>query len=459
MSFVRLPHSGNVRLFHMAFIGLLPLLLVLFVVAQQGVDSLVLLLLLASAVSFGLVMWRWELGLFLLVAMLPFEASFIVGGFRDGMKLLTGVTFVSLIFKALRTASVREKLVQVMQRKLTLLLLTLVAWSCISMLWAVNPGVALQRSITFLGVLLLFIMVAALEARLIKRMWLVGILSGVAAVVGAAAAGGAAVGRFTAASEDPNEFAGLVLILAAFLSYGGVFRRFGTLRWILVAVLLIGALLTQSRTGLIALAAAPLLSAIILTFSGTRVLARTLLPYALLVALVVGVLSAWPEVTAPLVDRYSTLSNYQSADTWAGRLGIWQGGLQMVAHYPWLGVGAGNFAVLSPEYSLAAAHLDFLRPGGAVAHNMFLSILAELGVVGLVLFVAILFKAIRTAYSLSQRSQMATACLVSLLVYFVMGSTLSWEYSKLPFLLLGSVISLSICNESYRQLPLRRQAV
>jgi O-antigen ligase len=437
------------RLVYGLVISFLIILVIFLILAPKVVDPILLPLLLVGLPIIALVIWRWEVGVFLVVALLPFESSFIVGGFRDGMKLLAAITFMALLLKAVRNTSVWERLVKVLHHKLTLMLLILLIWSFSSVLWASDTSFAVQRSITFLGVLLLFIMVAVFKDRQLKRLWLVGIFMGVVSIIVSVITTGGTIGRFTAASEDPNEFAGLILILAAFLSYGEVYWRLGFLRWILVAVLLLGALFSQSRTGLIALAAAPLASAIFLTFSGTRVLAKTLLPYALLVITVAGVFTAWPELTAPLVERYSTLSDYQSADTWAGRLGIWEGGLQMVAQHPLLGVGAGNFAILSPDYSFAAANLNFLRPNGAVAHNMFLSMLAELGAIGLVLFIMVLAKGIKIAYVISRETSLGTACFVSLFIYFVMGSTLSWEYSKLPYLLLGSIVALALSERNY----------
>lgn len=60
------------------------------------------------------------------------------------------------------------------------------------------------------------------------------------------------------------------------------------------------------------------------------------------------------------------------------RLAHWQAALDMAAAHPWLGVGMGNYEVVYPQYRL----INWIEPLGH-AHNYYLNILAEAGIIGL----------------------------------------------------------------------------
>ena len=75
------------------------------------------------------------------------------------------------------------------------------------------------------------------------------------------------------------------------------------------------------------------------------------------------------------------------------RFGIWRKSLPMVAERPWLGVGEGNYSKASPGFGLldiGGLHYDH-------AHNTFLTIAIETGLIGLALFVLFLWSAARSA--------------------------------------------------------------
>jgi O-antigen ligase len=72
------------------------------------------------------------------------------------------------------------------------------------------------------------------------------------------------------------------------------------------------------------------------------------------------------------------------------RMAHWQAGWAMFLDHPWLGVGAGNYAEAYPNYYVST----WLDPLGH-AHNYYLNMLAELGILGgalLLLVLALLFR-------------------------------------------------------------------
>jgi O-antigen ligase len=68
------------------------------------------------------------------------------------------------------------------------------------------------------------------------------------------------------------------------------------------------------------------------------------------------------------------------------RLAHWQAALNMIRSNPWLGVGFGNYEVAYPQYRL----LNWTFPLGH-AHNYYLNIWAEAGIIGLVGYIVLWF--------------------------------------------------------------------
>jgi putative inorganic carbon (hco3(-)) transporter len=115
---------------------------------------------------------------------------------------------------------------------------------------------------------------------------------------------------------------------------------------------------------------------------------RLLIPCALgaVLALALAVSGLLP---AAILDRLAQAVEYfgvfdvrtvdVTADNWAvvERMAHWQAGWYMFLDHPWLGVGAGNYAQAYPDYSVG-----MWREALGHAHNYYLNILAELGVVG-----------------------------------------------------------------------------
>lgn len=72
-----------------------------------------------------------------------------------------------------------------------------------------------------------------------------------------------------------------------------------------------------------------------------------------------------------------TPENYAVAE----RLAHWQAALNMATDHPWLGVGLGHYEVVYPQYRL----INWFEPLGH-AHNYYLNIFAEAGIIGLLAY-------------------------------------------------------------------------
>jgi hypothetical protein len=125
----------------------------------------------------------------------------------------------------------------------------------------------------------------------------------------------------------------------------------------------------------------------------------------------------------------------------------------MAENHPFEGVGLGNFPVLEPSYTTTSIDLLKVRYAlqNLVVHNTYLEILAELGFVGLILFIGALSGVLRGARRgitrLDLLGDTSTSYLVRGLVAGVAGLLTAYffgsaEYEKTLWLLLGLLVAI-----------------
>ncbi len=410
--------------------------------------------LLTSAVA-GAILLQWRLGALLLAAVLPFEPIIKLGPVLSGMKALAALTFVSLVLALLTDQKLLERFARLWQQPLALAVLAFVLWISASILWAPLKGEALRATASFLGLLGLMVVIGLLERRYLLLTWAAfafsAALSVPAGYILPVPEGSfmAESGRFGPAGATPNTYACLVII-AFFAAYFGLLRRHRMTAYLLAPVFVYGIFATASRTGLIVLVAAPLLSLFVPRL-GARLGWRILPMYVLGAAAIVVIVLAIPSVGEPALERIMTLSQFQSEDTWSGRWSTWQGALDVTASHPILGVGAGNFSEVAIDYSESVqAHSAERGEVAGLTHNIFLSVASQLGLVGLILYLAILFFLFKTAVPIAQRPGLETGIFLGLVVIMIAGMALPWENQKIVYVLFGSVLALQLHNSARR---------
>jgi O-antigen ligase len=411
--------------------------------------------LLAAAVAVA-ILWQWRLGALLLVVTQPFQPLLLFGGpWASGIKALALLTFVSVALALLTDPKLMERFARLWQQPLTLAVLAFMLWVSVSVLWASNKGAALGATVTFLGVFGLMVVIGLLEKRYLVLAWAGLVVSAALSVPAGyilpAPADSDIVtsGRFGPAGWGPNSYACL-LAIAFFAAYFGLLRRHRMIALLLAPVFLYGIFATGSRTGLVALVATPLL-ALFVPRMAVRLGWRILPVYVLGAATLAVIMLANPSVGEAAVERFTTLSQYQSEETWAGRWSIWQGALELIASHPILGVGVGNFAESALEHSeTVAAHSARKGEVAGVAHNMFIGVAAQLGLVGLISFLGMLFFVFKTAVPIAQGSRLGTGIFLGLIVFMIAGLTLTWEKQIIVYILFGSVLALQLHNSARR---------
>jgi O-antigen ligase len=359
-------------------------------------------------------------------------------------KLLGLVLMISWL--GLVTAGPREYRQRIFSHPAFLLVLfLLLGWVLVSVAWSEDSGAALASLSRWVPNALLFVIVFAGVRTREQLMWVLG-----AFVVGAliSAIYGLAVpapakdfGRLEGAGGDPNETAAALVAAAALaLALAASLRGKPLLRLVVIAIAPLCAfasLLTLSRGGLVAFGAA-LIAAVLM--AGRR-RGQMLALAVTAAALAVGYFAFFAPAQA--VERVTEVHGG------TGRTDIWKVGWRMVEGAPLQGIGAGNFTVVSIHYLLEPGALlrdDFIVDTPKVAHNTYLEVLAELGIVGLTLFLIVIVfsigcavRAARYAARVGDREMdiLARALVVALAALLAAYFFISREYSKQLWLLLA----------------------
>ena len=161
---------------------------------------------------------------------------------------------------------------------------------------------------------------------------------------------------------------------------GAALRLCGMLA--LTGAILIASLRSLSRMGALSM----LISLLLMSALAMRSRwSRISFPKASLILLALGVTSILLLAPERLFQRFNTSAPADAPGVYDVRQLIWRDTLRMVADYPISGVGFGAFASAFPRYQR-------VTPNQAVeyAHNDYLQWLAELGVPGLLVMVALL---------------------------------------------------------------------
>jgi O-antigen ligase len=374
------------------------------------------------------------------------------GALGVGSTLAKPLGVVILISWLLTIVGDRERLVPFLPREapvLTYTLLALVVWSLASLIWASDRSLTLH-SVSRLVQLVALIFVTYSAVRTPKDLLILvwAFLLGAAVTsVYALANGTLRGGRLTGGIFNPNTLAAEIVVAIVMATFLLIATRRGFLRLLLLAfvsVFAVAFVQTQSRSGILALAAA---FAFALVVGGPL---RGRLTATVLIAASIGL--AYYVYAAPLQLRERVTSIVTGTSQASPlREDTWHIALQMTRAHPVHGVGLGNFPALESQYftsNLNIVQVGSLRRFQLVVHNTYLEILAELGIVGLTLFVAVLAMTIgRVVAMLAQPAREGgTRLLARAIAAATVGVMMSQvfnsgEYSKQLWVLLGMAVA------------------
>lgn len=233
--------------------------------------------------------------------------------------------------------------------------------------------------------------------------------------------------RYAAGDADPNGVAMMLALALPMAWYLGATYRQPALRWLSRAYLPVGIVaigLTGSRGGMLA----TIVALLIVPLSMTRLTPGRLATAIALLALA-GTLAV-VYVPDKIVQRLATTSSEVEELRLGGRFSIWVAGVKAFTQRPVMGYGTGGFKGAVRPYGIMQ-----------VAHNSFLSVLVEQGLVGLLLYLGMLvavFLAIRRLPRLERR--FALVLLATLVVAML---PLTWEDNKVVWFVLPVLLGLA----------------
>jgi O-antigen ligase len=339
------------------------------------------------------------------------------------------------------------------------------AWAGVSAFWALSIGSAVDEVVLAVSLLSLLVIVSLLPAEELDldvlRLAIIfsGIAVGLYALIlipsGALPTHGVTE-RFSVASDpqdtNPNILAASLLLPALLslerLILGGT-RWFAPRTWRLLGgaglfLSTVAILFTGSRGGLLAcFIAVGVVIRRVRRLPGMRAVARkTALGMAgavtLVLALGAAIMATAPTSTAGQVIRSETLSRItRTTDDGSGRLQIWAVGGRACMRYCAFGAGFGNFPEAYTEAFIGSdtsTNVGLDRP----AHNVYLSLAVETGIVGITLFaLALLLEYISLRRpSLQRIAPGLGGAVVAIVVAEIFLSAIWFKYFWLVFLLI-----------------------
>jgi O-antigen ligase len=388
-------------------------------------------------------------------------AVFTFVAFLEAVPVLTGASAPKLVgmlllLSWLGTMAIRRRGADVsapLQPGLVAALILLPVWAAVTILWALE-GSGVIDSAQRWALNLTLVPIAFTAIRRTEHVeWL--FIAFVAGVIMSAALGilgvfsdtsdeiGAGSGRLGGAGINANQLGGLLVCATTFAAALALARRRsvgGRALWLGLSMLCAIALAsTLSRGAIIGMIVAFLFAPVI-AGRGRR------LPAALLSILLAGSIAL---AVVALLPATATQRLTASDRTGTGRTDIWRVGWRMVQDRPLLGVGAGNFDDTTVKYLVQPGAIqrdEFILDSPKVAHNIYLHVLAELGAIGLVLFLSIIGICLGSALSAARRFQrqrdpdgelMARALSLALIGLLAADFFSSQLYSKQLWLLLA----------------------
>ena len=311
-----------------------------------------------------------------------------------------------------------------------------------SYLWSLYPEGTVTQTVTYIQLFMMVWLIWQLasrdreQTRLMQAYVLGTFVSGIDTVYLFIIHQESVYQRYAGARLDANDL-GLLMALSIPFSYYLLIQSKGMIAWVYRLQLVLAGttvLLTASRGA----ALASVFALAIVPLTHARLTARQRIAVLLTVSLLVcGALVFVPSTSW---ERLSTIPLEFSQGTFTGRTVIWAAAWELFRTHPFLGVGANAFRLTVSRILVEPIRADESgTPQAPAAHNTFLSVLVEQGVIGFALFCALLGF---LALSLRRLPPFPQKLWVVFLGVWVVGvSSLTWEMRKPTWFFFGLLMA------------------
>ena len=248
--------------------------------------------------------------------------------------------------------------------------------------------------------------------------------------------------RFALEGFDANDLASILALAIPMAWYLGTTYKQPLTRWLYRAYLPVGIVaigLTGSRGGMVD----TVIALLVVPFTMTR-----LTPGRLVGALTVLMLSGALAVTYipdTVVKRLATTSSDVEEGKLGGRFKIWVAGAHAFSQRPLMGYGTSGFKTAIKPY---------LPTMPQVAHNSYLSVLVENGIIGFMMFAWMLVSVWRAVLRMGGLDRRFALVLFG--TQLVVLLPLTWEATKPLWFVLSSLVGLASARSAQQWIPQRR---
>lgn len=220
---------------------------------------------------------------------------------------------------------------------------------------------------------------------------------------------------FSVATQTGVYFTGTALLNLALLLFRKPSNRLALVgSSLLLFANLAGLIMTGTRAAWLGFMAGTFLL-LVLAFKNKKLIS----PKILIIFFVVVVLAAFLFDFGWIMRRLASVTNLSNSSNWQ-RIMMLRGGLAMLKDYPLTGVGIGQFPIVYEDYMLPGAETY------THIHCFYAHLVAELGLIGLFVFLTLVYKVLKTGIKLG-----AQQC-----------GEKSWFY----YGTLGALAGIGVCN-------------
>ncbi len=312
--------------------------------------------------------------------------------------------------------------------------LLFVAWNILSVFWTIDSDLTELRAKTYVQLGIMSLMIWDLvegkdQLRAVLQTFIIGAYISVGGTILNFISGTEAYlysgGRYVATGFNANDLAILLALGVPIAWYmvlscrtHPIFKWFTLINMLYVPLSLFAVILTGSRAGFLV----ALLSLVFIAFTTRHIGKWGRASFVILLGVMILITAVFvPEGT---LNRVLSTFSAEASDDLGGRLTIYAAAARSIDAHPLLGIGCGAFK--------SATGLNI------IAHNSFLSVLSETGIIGFLFFAVILIICFVEAFR--QPKLEAFLWISILLMWGLGGSSVSWDFRKPTWLLLTLII-------------------
>lgn len=404
----------KIRLIEIFSLFLAPILISLLILNDSGSK---ILLILGAIFLVTVISIKFKYGFFILVLSIFWGRSFVVETFI--------ITFTDIVLVILMSFFIARFLVKGQKLRAIAFARPILAFllvCCLSIFWADYKSASIKEIIQIIELYVLFNLICTNELNedLIRKMGTIFIS---AVTVHSFLFFGDAfyqIGRFygTMGAMTPYVTAFAVILIFSLLLFKGVPGRYTVFLYLAFAINSIALLLTQVRSAWIALITG------ILVISFLKNKKYSLLALAFMAIIFISFLTV-PLLPSTITERIESFvdPNYPFNLT---RLALLQNGFYAFTDSPILGIGIRNLGEVGLKFwenssKLPPWSVDEIVKSKAGAHNLWLTLLAEVGIIGFLIYAWLIYSALKLSkiYFTSAETKWDKAIASFLVAFFI----------------------------------------